>query len=678
MIFFPVFRELHVGNYRLFPGADQKHSVRFPFRPGVSLVAGVNGLGKTTLINMLYRLLVGPYEIPKDNSARGFSGAARDRVSNWDDRKRFFSVRVADHAVTARARLEFSIANRDFIVSRALKDCSLIEVKCNYLPLEQNAGESLEAAYQRHIAAAAGVSSFADFLTVIKYLTFFNEDRRDIVWDRQAQRQFFRILFTTPETAAEWTRLEVEISRADSRARNYSTIADQTDKEIRSLSEALNRNSGVAAQLESAQKILDADLERKKQMEIEVGALEEELKKLKSTLERTKLTEDDAVKRLEELRYTALARLFPSLDETARYILTHLFAKGRCQACDADAGHKIAEFEHALEQHLCAICGAPPEAQGRAAAGAEVVAPPEALEARRIDGARRAVDDARTQRLSLVSQIEEGEARRREILQSLEQIAVSISGQMIANRQLRSQLPPDPEQITKKRQTYRDMRASEAEWISTRKAFEREYEIVLEQNQEAMRQATLRVARYFKEIAQKFLEEACDLTFVMTRGRPSQDGEYFMYPAMSFEMTAAAFEGLQPRITPDDVSESQREFIDLAFRMALMEAASREGPATLVIETPEASLDIVFMRRAGELLRSFAQGERRVIITSNLTNSEMIPAVMGGRVRDEAELQERRARTLDLLEVAAPNAAVRRHKREYKDFLDAGLRGGLP
>lgn len=71
------------------------------------------------------------------------------------------------------------------------------------------------------------------------------------------------------------------------------------------------------------------------------------------------------------------------------------------------------------------------------------------------------------------------------------------------------------------------------------------------------------------------------MSFEFVQDRPSQGGGYFQYVGLKFEMTAAAFEGKQIRKTPDDVSELQREFIDLAFRMALMEAASGNGPASL-------------------------------------------------------------------------------------------------
>ena len=88
------------------------------------------------------------------------------------------------------------------------------------------------------------------------------------------------------------------------------------------------------------------------------------------------------------------------------------------------------------------------------------------------------------------------------------------------------------------------------------------------------------------------------------------------------------------RLDASQVSESQKEFIDLAFRMALFDVVKQKGQrAMLVIETPEASLDSVFVDSAGDLLRRFATGEHGkpnvVIATTNLNGSRMIRSLLG-------------------------------------------------
>ncbi|MER8465687.1 hypothetical protein [Mesorhizobium sp. M1396] len=90
---FPVLERIRITNYRLYPGEPDAPGIDFQFQQGVSLLAGINGLGKTTLIDMIYRLILGPWELPKDAGSAKFGAAARDNVSAWQGKTTFFTQR---------------------------------------------------------------------------------------------------------------------------------------------------------------------------------------------------------------------------------------------------------------------------------------------------------------------------------------------------------------------------------------------------------------------------------------------------------------------------------------------------------------------------------------------------------------------------------------------------------
>jgi hypothetical protein len=137
------------------------------------------------------------------------------------------------------------------------------------------------------------------------------------------------------------------------------------------------------------------------------------------------------------------------------------------------------------------------------------------------------------------------------------------------------------------------------------------------------------------------------------------------------------------------VSESQKEFIDLAFRLAIMQATTVRRPSMMVIETPEASLDSIFISRAGRLLARYAAGGgavgNRLIASSNLNKEDMIPALFGLASEEEyvawwadrrhkaqppgsssaIPLGDRPDRVLNLLDVAAENRAVEENRAGY-------------
>ena len=93
-------------------------------------------------------------------------------------------------------------------------------------------------------------------------------------------------------------------------------------------------------------------------------------------------------------------------------------------------------------------------------------------------------------------------------------------------------------------------------------------------------------------------------------------------------MTGGAIAGQTMRENPREVSQSQAEFVDLAFRMALMTVTAKGGAATLVVDAPEASLDFLFAERAGYQLAAFskARRENRVVVTSYLPSDHLLNA----------------------------------------------------
>ncbi|MER8465688.1 hypothetical protein [Mesorhizobium sp. M1396] len=525
-----------------------------------------------------------------------------------------------------------------------------------------------EIVYRTELGNAANASAFVDFLTVVKYLTFFNEERRDILWDDQAQRQFFRILFSTPTEALQWIELEQEISRADSRARNHSASAFQFEGDLRKLEALLVNNAGVTARLQAEQSLLDADMHRRNSLQSSSADQEMDLQALRRDLERTKLVEADARRGVEEIRFSKLDELFPKWNDTARYIYTQLFSDGRCLACEQHTDRAL-QLEKLLADDLCVVCGS------------DLKASPvphihnEKRVERDLKAALAAMEAATVQKIALHEAEATAEQAWRATLTELATVTTSINQRLRDTSALRKQLPPDPADIAQLRVNIEQLRKSQRQEEEKRQSAEAVYEQLLVSVNSRIETATGRVATIFQDLIKRFLEESCTLSYTTVRDRPSQGGRQFLYPSLRFEMSAAAFEGQQVRATPDDVSESQRQFIDLAFRMALMEAGSQDGAISLVIETPEASLDAIFMGRAAAMFREFAKGERSVVVTSNLTSSVMIPALMGNYTDDAGELEKRQTRVLNLLKVAAPNAAVMHHRDQYLEFLDQGIRG---
>ncbi len=79
------------------------------------------------------------------------------------------------------------------------------------------------------------------------------------------------------------------------------------------------------------------------------------------------------------------------------------------------------------------------------------------------------------------------------------------------------------------------------------------------------------------------------------------------------------------RREPYQLSESQRFFIDIALRMALIQHMSGDdGKGCLAVDTPEGALDIAYESRAGDMFAQFVQAGFQLVMTANINSSQLL------------------------------------------------------
>jgi len=106
MIRFPVLTFLRVENYGLFPGKPVGKGVEWDFKKGLCLIAGINGLGKTTLLTMLLRVFSGPFDLTGDGLPERLESVIPESPILLRTRVlRYFAQRVADQGREATVTL---------------------------------------------------------------------------------------------------------------------------------------------------------------------------------------------------------------------------------------------------------------------------------------------------------------------------------------------------------------------------------------------------------------------------------------------------------------------------------------------------------------------------------------------------------------------------------------------
>ena len=316
MVRLPVLTELRVADYGLFPGEPHGTGITWSFRPGLSLIAGINGLGKTTLLTMILRSFTGPYDLTGDGEPQSLSVVLPPKpVALTSQCTKFFERRVADGADQAKVALSAKIGTTEIRILRRLKDLHLEELTLNGQSIELlSTGEKREATFQAHLTELIGLSSFVDVLLVLHHVILFHENRPGALWDPNAQRQLLRALCLDVEDASRVVELERSLLSADSQARNIHARMTAIEKRRNKALQLEAGSEGVLVALEAEQKLLDAELEELERLQETLEQLDEDRRAARLAHERAKLEREDAIRAIERLKYTALLKRFPSME----------------------------------------------------------------------------------------------------------------------------------------------------------------------------------------------------------------------------------------------------------------------------------------------------------------------------------------------------------------------------
>jgi len=646
MTSFPIFKRLNTVGYGLYPGTKRSPDLDIAFNSGLTLVLGANGLGKTTLVTLLYRMCTGPYDLPAMTSGGELGGKRRQARKLPTRRRRVFAERVNDGAASATATLEFTLDEARISLTRALDSLELVD-----LQLDGQGVRLDEDEYQRIVLDAAGVSTFGDWILLLRHLTFYFEDRRALVWDPSAQRQLLRLLFLSPTTSKEWTDIEREVLTRDSAMRNFRYVVSTEESSLTDSEEAVSSGGDIRGELAALEDLQKIDRPKLEQLNDRVTELDATRQAALRDALKAESEHESAFRDLERRQLTAIASAFPSSSDTARYLMAQLISDQECLACGADSPKATAALKKRIGEHRCVVCNSKVTRTNTRAAAPKAIAK-----------ALKALDRAAAHRAAAAANRERSEAEFEALVVQIQELNARISERSDHIETLARRLPPDEAELHEQRSEVAQMRGRletmKLELDKHRKKFARlikrtSLEIVA--HKEAVQHS-------FAKFAEGFLLEDCNLAWAPHKDQIGETGPSINFPAYELEMGGADFDSPVRREGPEQVSESQREFIDLAFRMALICVAGNGGVGSIVIDAPESSLDAVFVERAAKVLVQYAkESDNRLIVTSNLIEGSLIPELMRrGGIRKSSS-----KRIVDLLEVASPTAATAELHDDY-------------
>lgn len=614
--------------------------------PGLNIILGGTGLGKTTLVNAMLFGLLG--ELGKSSK----HGVAKITPE-------YFAGRVKSKSGIPAIKVVADIEGKNIAVSRFLHSGRIES-------FEIDGQKEKTSSFETKFTELIGADFENEVMRIVDHLLYVSESRYLFSWDSQLQNEVLTLLFSSSEEFTEIQGVWEHAQSEDSKYRNLRHQANRIAEELKKISEKKRGSDDGVPQkrLQFATASENLISERnclKEKIKEENGCLLEKTERL-NAIEKNylTLTEKAAVVDAPGVDSILQETVFSSPSAHSIYTALHAMAanpkKNPCPSC---GNTKVKEDElkrlsSIIESGGCPCCGNKP--------GVRVGYKPSNNDNSKQNDQGVLALSQRMQ--ALINEVEQSRSRlmvfRRELQRSEEALsdARDAEWRFNLNHPVNTGDPVDSRQIS-----LNQFRGDEKRAKERRDEYIKRFEILRNKLNKTFSSRDKEIAAKFKHYAQLYLDESCEIVF-------DPKGEYAVRPGPQLNPLHSSF---YPKIDgtvrtkPNSLSEAQRLFVDLAFRMAVVDVWSSYSKKKVffIIETPEGSVDAAYMARVAEMLRNFANKGHTVLITTNLNNENFLPELL--KMVPKAE---RHDRVLNLLDIGIPHKVQIAYKSEFDAILE--------
>ncbi|QDO89553.1 AAA family ATPase [Ornithinimicrobium ciconiae] len=598
----PLLRSVGLANFSLYKLSPE---LTVDINPGVFCLAGANGLGKSSFIAALNFGLTGGVA-PPTVSIQHLPKYRRD-ASRYSEK--YFTGRIDElDRATAEVSLKFEIGDLAFHLTRNFFEPDSLR----YLAVSTAHGERIvehdsrldsearQDAYEELIVQATGLETFDQFVFLQHFVLSFDEWRHLLFWNERAtELVLYLALGLNPDLAKRADELRKAATGAGSLARNFQYQATTSRRELRS----------VTAQLKTQANVQPAVLDRYTEAQGQHEGLLTERHRLSQALRDARLEFAEASARQLTIRNQyesafqgrmgdpSLSRLHPVIGLT--------LSDNQCRVCGTQHEDGPASITSALRTSECPLCATqlpqqPPKSESRRLL--------QELDAQLHDATSRASSAALT-----VGRLEREASDIEGTLTTVEsEIALFEAENELSTAFLKGDVHAELQRRVKDLESAVDvamMRKSEQ--LQLRAQAIDSLEPIQTELLSAWRAAEVEFVPRFRRLAESFI--GLPLQVQLDLG-PGAFG--IAHLALSVNTTH--------RRNSEQLSESQRFFLDIALRMSLAQHMTGDGACCIYVDTPEGALDIAYEARAGDMFSKFVADGDQVVMTANVNTSQLL------------------------------------------------------
>lgn len=601
----PLLEEVALTSFSLY---TVEPNVTVPINRGIFCLAGANGLGKSSFIAALNYAFTGGVS-PASPKLQQLSTYYRDAVAYSQN---YFTGRIAEmDREDACVALTFTVKNRRYRIRRPffapheLRELS-IEAEDGSIALPHVPGQDAEErhkVYVEQLLADTGLETFQQFVFLQHFVFSFDEHRHLLFWDPRATELVLYLAFgLDPQVAKQVDELRKSVAGAGSLARNAQYQATVSQKEADRLKRLLRSDAGVDVaifdEFRTLQRSREDTNKERNRLRTELADARLEFAEASAQQMRKRQEYEDAFTR------RIIGGKAPG--HSLHSVITESLSDHLCRVCGTphDAGPD--SVVAALERQVCPLCDAPlqPLADN----------PPDSSELIHLD-AELAELGQRTVSLNETIGRLDSQLRNKQ-----EELGVLIT----RVEKLRQEHDLEGEATTTEEQKSIRERIAIAEGAADLALARKEEQIRLRnealeaytpiqaQLKRAWNDAEVAFVPRFRALAEEFIGLPLQVTMEAASGIAGH-----AHLALSVNSTH--------RRRSEQLSESQRFFLDIALRMSLAQHMTNgASPATLYIDTPEGALDIAYEAKAGDMFASFSSGSDRIVMTANVNTSQLL------------------------------------------------------
>jgi hypothetical protein len=597
---FPILQRIKLTNFSLY---SLKSSIEFDLKEGIVCLAGANGLGKSTFLQIVGYGMTGVVPKPSqkfvsvDDYYRDIRTFTRDffdgrlNPEDWDTAEIELEMLIGKKRVTI---------SRGFVESESLRKL-LVASKDGTKDYPNSSPEERHIEYEKLITEDVGLGSFREFVFVQSFVFTFDERRHLLFWDAKVLETCLLIFVgVNKDQRAQAERLRREFEKSGSRVRNFVFDIKQVKDRLADIEKALKSKKQSKDDTKTYLEFKELD-ERAKKIADSVIQIEDKIRD-------AKLAIADSAARASALRNdynTEFAnRLSAKKSSRQHPYIQQALLEGKCNICGASGPPVTKIIRAKVDSNECPFCRTEiPIGKEDSKMMARLIELDTALarEKKILDSKTLHVNQLETERVKRIEErntiqkelIEFEEANREVVIRGDKKSDNFADLQKIYEEQIQS--------ITKQRDEEREKgKKTEQEYRSAQKKLEQQYLDVRE-----------KFVPRFNTLAKLFLGVDLDIALE------------------NHENVTLILEVKNTKRRADyQLSESQRFFIDIALRMAFAQfASSKASEAPLYIDTPEGSLDLAYEAQAGQMIAQFAGEGHKVFMTANINTSQLLSAI---------------------------------------------------